>query len=259
MEKEELQFQKRMLELAKIADQRCCVTFTDFMNINELNMFYHMTSAFSNTECKLFGGYDYAERQIVAFIPDALSYVIGNEAPLHDSEFPIAVLKVSPSNKKFADTLTHRDYLGALLNLGVERCKLGDIIICGQDAYFFCMDYLKDFFINELTKVKHTTVMVTAASADFHYTPKFVEAAGSVASNRIDSVIAFAYSTARSKMTDLIAAKKVFVNSKLILSNSYTLKEEDIVSVRGFGKFIYKGVKSETKKGRFYITIMKYD
>lgn len=250
MEKEEYQFQKRIQELAELAEQRSCVTFTDFLNLNELNMFYNMTSSLSHMTYRLFGGYDYSERQIVAFIPDALYY---------EWKYPLITLKISPLNKKFADVLTHRDYLGAILNLGVERGKIGDIIIAGQEAYFFCMDNLQDFFEKELTKVKHTIVCVSETTDDFHYSPSFVEMKGSIASGRLDNVIAFAYHTARNKMIEVIAGKKVFVNSKLVLSNSYPLKENDIVSVRGYGKFIYRGIQSETKKGRFYVRIEMYD
>ena len=94
MQKEELLLQKRLLELSKIAYQRGIVTFSDFLNLNELNILHTIPKAELHTTYATFGGYDYSERQMVAFLPDALCY---------DYEYPISVLKISPLQKKFSD------------------------------------------------------------------------------------------------------------------------------------------------------------
>ena len=77
------------------------------------------------SQYKTYGGYDLSERQMAVFLPDALYY---------EYEYPIQTIEVSPLNKKFSEDLTHRDYLGALMNLGIERCKIGDII--AEDPVF---------------------------------------------------------------------------------------------------------------------------
>ena len=112
MNREEELFKKRLKDLASAADRRGIVVFTDFMNLNELNIFHSCTREFGYVSYQLFGGYEHAERQIAAFLPDALSY---------SYDFPIISLKIRPLQKKFAEDLSHRDYLGALLNLGVDR------------------------------------------------------------------------------------------------------------------------------------------
>ncbi len=88
--------------------------------------------------------------------------------------------------------------------------------------------------------------------------PKFEEIRGSVATPRLDSVLALAFHGSRSSLSGLIEGKKVFVNSRLMESNSYLLKDGDIVSVRGYGKFIYNETVGTTKKGRAYISLNKY-
>ena len=128
MQKEELLLQKRLLELSKIAYQRGIVTFSDFLNLNELNILHTIPKDELHTTYVTFGGYDYSERQMVAFLPDALCY---------DYDYPISVIKVSPLQKKFSDKLSHRDYLGAILNLGIERCKMGDILVDENYAILF--------------------------------------------------------------------------------------------------------------------------
>ena len=127
MNREEELFKKRLKDLASAADRRGIVVFTDFMNLNELNIFHSCTREFGYVSYQLFGGYEHAERQIAAFLPDALSY---------SYDFPIISLKIRPLQKKFAEDLSHRDYLGALLNLGVDRSKIGDILVGEKEDHF---------------------------------------------------------------------------------------------------------------------------
>ena len=250
MQKDELLLQKRLIELSKIAYQRDIVTFSDFLNLNELNILHTIPKDELHTRYVTFGGYDYSERQMVAFLPDALCY---------DYEYPISVMKVSPLQKKFSDKLSHRDYLGAILNLGVERCKIGDILVEENYAIIFVQKTLEDFMLDELKRIKHTSVMATVEDVqDFHYQPTTKEMKGTVSSLRLDSLLALAFTSSRSKLVAFIEGGKVFVNGKLITSNGYQIKENDIISVRGLGRFRYMETISQTKKGRYYVTLELY-
>ena len=246
MNKEEELFKKRLLELGDAAYKRGTATFTDFMNRNELNIFHSI----QKETCDTFGGYEYAERQIAVFLPDAL---------YHTWNYPISCIKISPANIKFAGTLTHRDYLGAVLNLGIERSKIGDIVIQDKEAYLFCHNTLSEFIRSQLTRVKHTTVhLANVEPKAMQVTPNIEKIKGTVASVRLDSVMAVAYKSSRSSFAALIEGGKVFVNGKLITANAYSLAEDDMISVRGIGKLQYKGILNETKKNRFLILIHKY-
>lgn len=257
MEKNEVLLQKRLIELSNIAYQRGIPTFSDYLNLNELNILHSIPKDLLPISYRTFGGYDLSERQMAAFLPDAFCAYM-EEKYIKDS-FPIQMLKIHPLNSKFAEDLTHRDYLGALLNLGIERCKLGDILINEKDAYVFVNDTLADYIKKELIKVRHTMVLVeTMESMEVNIEPRFEEIKGTVASIRLDAMIALAFNASRSKLTPLIEAGKVFVNGKLISSNGYHLKENDIISVRQMGRIQYKGILSETKKGRYYVLIKKY-
>ena len=129
MERNEF-FQRRIQELANTAYQRGIVTFSDFLNLNELNIFQGIRSKLSYLTTESFGGYELAERQIAVFRP---------EAPVFYADYPVACLKITPLNAKFAEELNHRDYLGAILNLGLERSCLGDILVEEKAAYLFCL------------------------------------------------------------------------------------------------------------------------
>ena len=143
---------KRIRELANLSYQRDIVTFTDFLNLNEQNMLVSLKLHQIGVEVKLFGGYEHAERQMAAFFTGGLGF---------SWDYPIDCLKIEPKALRFSEELGHRDYLGALLNLGVDRSVVGDILIKDKEAWFFCLHKMSDFFIENLIRVKHTTVLVS--------------------------------------------------------------------------------------------------
>lgn len=250
MQKEELMLQKRFMELSKTAYQRGIVTYSDFLNLNELNILHITPKNQFSTGFETFGGYVFSERQMVAFLPDALYY---------EHIYPITVLRIRPLQKKFAEALSHRDYLGALLNLGIDRSKLGDILILEDWAVLFVQDAMADYIIEHLSRIRHTSVMAARESLqEFQYTPRFEEIRGTVASVRLDALLSLVFASSRSKLTALIESGRVFVNGKLITTNSYQVKEHDIISVRKMGRFSYEGLLSQTKKGRYYVLLHKY-
>lgn len=250
MQKEEQQLQKRFIELSRLAYSRNIVTYTDFLNMNELNILHTLPKDQLYTQYETYGGYELAERQMVAFLPDAL---------YSELDYPYHVYRILPLNRRYAEELSHRDYLGAILNLGIERCKTGDILVTKDDAVIFLQETLGDFVKSELTRIRHTQIQVTEEhQKEFHYTPKYEEIKGTVASIRLDSLLSLAYNTSRSKMVELIEGARVSVNGKLITTNSYQIKEKDVISVRGKGRFRFEEIISHTKKDRIYISIYKY-
>ena len=231
----------------------------EILDLNELHMVHSFRPEEAGVMIRTFGGYEEAERQIAAFLPDALSYDYGENEELFLSMYPIRCIRISPCSGKFSEALTHRDYLGALIHLGIERSRLGDIVIKGQDAYVFCHAQMEEFLMQNITRIRHTTVKVSAVeNPDDLPKPQFQEIHGTVSSVRLDAMIALAFSSSRSSMLGLIEGGKVFVNGKMVVSNGHPLKPEDIVSVRGYGKFRYDGMAGTTKKGRCSVTVQKY-
>ena len=250
MNKEELLLQKRLVELSRIAYTREIVTFSEFLNLNELNILHTTPKNMLLSQYKTYGGYGLSERQMAAFLPDALYY---------DYQYPIQIIEISPVNRKFAEELSHRDYLGAVMNLGIERCKLGEILIEDGKAILFAKEELAGYIMEHLTRIRHTTVKTSILPAfENSYEPRYEELKGTVASVRLDTVLSLAYPLSRSKVTGLIEGARVFVNGKLVTSNGYRLKEGDILSVRKMGRIGYNGILSETKKGRYMVSIRKY-
>lgn len=258
MQNEEQLLEKRLLELSRLAYNREMITYSDFLNLNELNILHSLPKHFLYTGYVTFGGYELAERQMAAFLPDALSLRRETDAFSFFSK-EVCVLRISPLHEKYAEKLTHRDYLGAILNLGIDRSKIGDILIDDKNAVVFVKLQMRNFLMDELTRVRHTAVMVTEEiMQEFQYSPRYEEIKGTVASVRLDCLLGLAFSASRSSLTSLIEGAKVFVNGKLITSNGYQVKENDVISVRGMGKFRFCEVMNTTRKKRVYVRIRKY-
>ena len=118
---------------------------------------------------------------------------------------------------------------------------------------------MADFLAEELTRIRHTSVQARRLLEEEPLpTPRREEVSGTVASPRLDSVVALAFGSSRNSILGLIEGGKVFVNGKSIVSNAYSIKEGDIVSVRGKGKFQFGSVTNKTKKNRFHIVLYRY-
>lgn len=251
MTKEEQLFLKHISDLANAAYQKVFPTSTDFLSLYEQDLFLSHREDVPPIDYKLNGGTPFSERKILCFLPDK---------ELYADYLPISVLEIVPIQIKFSEELSHRDYLGALMNLGIERSMLGDILISEKkQAYLFCKQHMSDYIIEHLSFVKHTNMICRYFDGSVEeMQPHFEEQRGSVASPRLDSVLAVVFSGSRSKLSGLIEGKKVFVNSRLEESAAYQLKPNDIVSVRGYGKFIFEDMVGTTKKGRVMILVKRF-
>jgi RNA-binding protein YlmH len=249
MDEQEL-CKKRLLDLSRQAERKDIVMFSDFLNLNEQNIFHSVSkSLFSKTT--LFGGYDNAERQMVAFIPDALYY---------EWDFPIVCLKAEPKYPKFAQKLTHRDVLGALMHLGIERSKIGDILFLEDGCYIFCEETIHGFILENLTQIRNNTMQLSPVDDTLRLAmqPEFQEQTDMIASNRIDAIIARAYHLSRSEAAAYLAAEKVFINGRCIKNCNQSCENGAIVSVRGKGRFIFETDNTLSKKGKLHVRFRMY-
>ena len=251
MDKEDVLLQKRFAELANRSYSQNMYTFTDFLSLPELDLFYQNEPQLKFAGVTVFGGTEEADRKIIRFgNPDELGY---------EEEFPIVCIVIEPYLEKFGELLNHRDYLGALMNLGIERENLGDIFIKGKTGYVFCLQRIAEYILESLTQVRHTHVKLRILETKEEFIQKEIEQIDVLtASERIDGVVSKIYNFSRSQSVEMFRGKKIYVNSRLCENNSYILKTSDVVSVRGCGKFVYNGVGYETKKGKLSVKIGIY-
>ncbi len=237
--------QKRFDELSQRANDRGYTVFSDFLGLSEIS---ELSAMRFSAPVTLWGGYEEAERCVACF---------GDRDYFNDnSDYPIKCVLIKPVNQKFADSLSHRDFLGSLMGLGIRREVLGDIIISENCGYLFCLDTIVDYIIENLTQVRHTTVNCSVTREipkDALPQPENLEII--VSSERLDVIVSAIYKMSRSQVLPIFHTEKVFVNGAIRTSPSATLNIDDKVSVRGFGRFIYKGVLRHTKKDRLVISV----
>lgn len=241
----------RINELAEKSYSENRFVFTDFLDMSQLSAFYSLERDLEYVGTTVSGGTEGCERCMVRFgSPDSLGY---------DEAFPIVLLHISPVQKKFSDALTHRDFLGSVIGLGIERTKLGDIIVRDNEGYIFVSESISEYILENLSKVKHTNVRVKKClDIPEAVAPKFSEESIIVSSNRLDAIIARVYKLSRDLAVRYISEGKVFLSGRQMTENAKQLRAGDTVSVRGKGKFIFEGEGGNTKKDKLYINIKKY-
>lgn len=242
---------KHIEDLANRSYAQNMFTFSGFLGMAEQSAFWEIQKKISFTDYTLFGGYEQAERIMIRF---GSVRELGYEEP-----FPIKLIEVKPLIQKFADKLDHRDFLGALMNLGIEREIIGDICIIDNIGYVFCQENMVPFIMENIDKIRHTNVKCTVLDAipDLQLSePEYMEI--TVSSERVDVLVSAVYKLSRTESLELFRSKRIFINGRTIENNSYFLKENDVVTVRGFGKFCYKNALGKTKKGKVRVTLEKF-
>ena len=234
---------KHFADLQRRAENSGRTVFSDFLgmsSVSELNAMHLYPSPV------FWGGFSGAERVVAAF------------GSPENEDFPISVISVKPVNQKFADELSHRDFLGAVLGLGIKRNVIGDIIINENCGYMFCLDSIADYITENLNEVKHTTVKAEmCGKLPSFAVPEPETAEYIVSSRRLDVLTAAVFGLSRKSAAELFSKEKVFVNGSL-KSTSYTVSDGDSVSVRGFGRFVFAGEIRRTKKDRAVVKLKVY-
>lgn len=256
--KDELIFVRHIEELARSAYYKGINVYTDFLGPAERSLFARIRREALLVPYSAYGGFADAERVRIGFHGGMEG--TGETAPdAFLDDYPVCTVKICPANSKFAENLTHRDYLGAILNLGIDRSATGDIVPYEEAVYLACDPVIGSFLCENLTRIRRTTVRVSLGDRETLRIERAFETMHvNVASPRLDAVISAAFHASRSGIAGLIPGGRVFVNGREVLQGSYVLKDGDVVSVRGYGKFRYVSQENMTKKGRFNITLEKY-
>jgi RNA-binding protein YlmH len=202
---------------------------------------------YPQADCLFFGGSEYCERKM-------LSVFRKGSAPA-EGEFPIACVQFA-----IGEGASHRDVLGALTGLGVEREKVGDIHFKDGLCQFFAPSALAGYFVDSLTGVgsqKVSPKQVELSSA-FESEPEFSDLEVVVSSLRIDTILHNAYRLSRSDAADYVKNDKVQINHRPCLKPSALLKEGDVVSVRSKGRLAVGPILATTKKGNYRLRLRKF-
>lgn len=250
MDKESQLLISRLSDLANESLYHGYCTFSDFLNLNEQSVFLENRDQLPRVPYALYGGYESAERRMVKFYQDYCQ----------DTPYPVVCVKIQALSEKFSDTFSHRDFLGAILNLGIDRSKTGDILIKDNAGYLLTTESMGRFICDNLEKVKHTKVRTTLTDIpEDIFVPNFKTKQGTVSSIRIDSLISLAFNLSRTSAVKYISQGLVFVNGRQITSNSAVPKDNDIISVRTMGRFKLETTDLKSKKDKFVVKVHIYN
>ncbi len=247
------------LVLAKILDRaeqtrnRNVPAATDFLSPAQLAQARELLrlAGFPETGCAALGGYETAERRLLLFLPDWL------EAEDAQTQSPIRCLRAAFREEY---KLTHRDFLGSLMGMGIVREKVGDILVGPDSADLIVLDTVADFLLQSWDSAGRARLSVSAIEPDNLHIPAVScrEARDTVSSLRLDAVASSGFRMARGKAAALIESGKVQVNWRECVKPDKLLTAGDTVSARGFGKFELAEVGGVTKKGRTSIVLKIY-
>lgn len=250
MDSEEL-LRRRLMDLADQSYRQNIFTYTGFLSMDELDLYERMKGELAYAAPRVWGGQEDCERCMIGF---------GSEEQLgYPGDFPICRMAAEPAAEKFAEAITHRDVLGALMHLGIERSLIGDILVREKKAWFFCTDAIVPYLAENLTQIRRNRVRCAEVTGEVpELAPILEPAVLNVASPRLDAVAAALTGQPRSRITSLLRERKVFVNGRCRESGSIQLAPGDVISLRGYGKAVYDGVLGETKKGRCRVAVRRY-
>ncbi len=246
MTKEDSILLKQIEDKKRQCEEQYCESYTAFLDVHQIAL---AENEFKFTKHKLYGGYDDAERRIIVFLPDYLDDI---------SDDPLEILRVRiPKGGK---TLGHRDYLGSILSLGIDRNVTGDIIVRDFGADIIILKSMEEFLLANYNQAGHTKLSVEILPiseldlGEVHTSIKH----DTVASLRLDNIVGSAFNLSRTKAQEFIKSGIVFVDNIQCEKYDKEIAENSKIVLRGKGKVVLKSIGNKTRKDRIYIELEIY-
>lgn len=195
-------------------------------------------------DCSFDGVFDYAERGVICF---------------NDASSNICVIKITCLDK--FKVPQHKDYLGSLMAIGIERNKIGDLRVRGKECYIPSFNDIARAIYDNVDRVGNMPVRVEIIDdiKGFDIPPvEFVESIIMIPSKRLDSIVSEITNLSRSKAESLIKQGDVLVNYSIIKEKSHIINEEDILTIRKKGKYIISSEVGFTKSKKIKLSIKKF-
>ena len=241
----------KVLDKAEQASGRNIPAVTDFLSPQQRARALDLLrlAGISESAYVLQGGYEGAERQVLQFLPDWMEP--------ETAETPIRCLRAVFREE---EQLTHRDFLGSLMGMGIVREKVGDILVAPGSADLLVLEGVADFLLQSWDSAGRARLRVSAIEPEKLHIPavRRKEVRDTVSSLRLDAVAASGFRLARGKAAALIESGKVQLNWRECVKPDKLLEAGDVVSARGFGKFELSEVGGPTRKGRISIVLQVY-
>lgn len=244
-DEEQLINMRKILDKVEIVLNKYTCQTTDFLNPYERRLARSILNRFSDIQYIEVGGIEEAERKLFQIYP----YFIQNQ----DLEVPIAAFKVEGYNQQF----NHRHLLGSILGLGINRSKVGDILIHEGYCQFIVKEEIAPFILTSLSKVGNERVRISQISlqelkpTQLEYDNKWL----TLSSLRLDVLISNVCNLSRKDSQKVIESEKVKINWEPTDKVAKIVEVGDMISVKGFGRFILSEIQGFSKKGRIKVEV----
>lgn len=221
--------------------------YTNFLDEHQVDIVQKYIDKNNHRNFIFYGGYSQSERNILGIFPEVIEP--------QNKNFPLSILEISYKNQY---KLNHRDFLGCLMSLQINRNVIGDIIVNEGRAFVIVHSNIKDFIINNINKVGNVGIeIVENKDYCFEKNINLIELTGVISSLRLDCLVSFISKLSRKKACRLIKNNYVKINGVTINKITYNIKFNDVIVIKLYGKYIFKNF-SLTKKGRYLVNINKY-
>lgn len=243
----------KVLDKKKICNSKNKITYTDFLNVKEqcvIEKSIELKNAF------FFGVNENADRKILVFYPEKLT----EELVRKSLKNVLAGIRITLKNEQIG-VYEHKSYLAALIKIGIDRGKIGDILVDDYGADIIIFDINKEYIkqsLSELTRFRKADIEIISINEIKEKIDRFEEYTIIVSGMRIDNIVAELAGCSRASASEFINSERVFVNYETVFKSSKNIFEGDIVTIRGKGKFRIDGLVRNTRNNRFVVKVSKY-
>lgn len=244
----------QVLEKVEKSNSQQKIESTDFLDMYQISLVECFLKKNKIVNYEFFGGCNNSERRILVIFPEKYT----KEMLQKNYSKMLKIVRVSLKNEQL-QKLNHRNYLGAIVGLGLKREKVGDILVHDKGADIITLVDFSVILEKELTgnfdnadisieEIDNVTVVEELKEEIKIIIPSF----------RLDNIVSDLARTSRSKASDLIKAERIFVNGKCETKQSKTIKIEDMITIRGKGRFLIKKIDGTTRSNNTVLVIEKY-
>ena len=246
----------QILDKIEMVEKKNKIEYTDFLDLAQIELVQKFINKIKLQNYMIYGGFEQAERKMFVIYPDKFNSVVVEK----NLSNIIQIIRIElPDDLK--GKYTHRDYLGAVIKLGIERKKIGDIIVDQNGADIIADKDVVKFLIDNLgslTRFSKSTISVQNIEGLRPVEIKKEELEIIVSSMRLDNVISELARCSRNKALDIINTERVFINFECETKKTKQVKTGDMITIRGKGRFFVKEIIGQTRSGRTVIKIEKF-
>ena len=245
----------KLLDKIQAVEKQNKIQNTDFLSPVELIILEKILNLIDYKNYIVYGGNNNSQRKTIILYPIKLENIF------LENKFDYNTICNCIRIANIDESLEHKVILGGIIKLGVKREKIGDIIIYDKGADIIVNKEITKFLLsnlNQLTRFKNANIEVVDISETVSKEQEFKDMKIIVSSLRLDNIVAELAKTSRSKASEILNQERVFINYENEVKNTKLIKETDIITIRGKGKFIVEEIVGNTRSGRFIINIKQY-